>query len=1059
MIRRRGLASVLFAILRPGDAERARVKANALSLTIAFWTREIPLGKIDTAKLKVGRFWSSVRIRHSSGEVAVSGLSRADAKALATVIDAARVDWWRKALTARIETLRSIHQRVAQLAEPQEYLARSVFSDLVREAREFSDEFASLWPDALPTAPELRMLKTIRDFAKDPDAFRSRANKAFVEQELWRKALTARIETLRSIHQRVAQLAEPQEYLARSVVRDLEREAKKFSDEFAFLRPNALSTAPELRMLKTIRDFAKDPDTLRSRANKAFVEQELRRSRTFLDRVEVHPLTDEQRRAVVVNEDRNMVIAPAGSGKTSVIVAKAGWLVHSGFRYSSELLLLAFGRDARSELEKRIRGRLGDDLANGMAVRTFHSLGMSIIGEAEGRLPALAREAEDGRALLELLKGIVADLLASQDSSAFLLKWFQSQFAPYRSEQECQNWGEYYDYIRRYDIRSLKGEKVKSYEECEIANFLFLKGVSYEYEADYEYVTATAEKRQYRPDFYLPEARIYIEHFGVDAEGRTAPFVDRNQYLEGMAWKRQQHKKYGTVLIETFTHERMSGKLTDKLSRTLVAHGVSLSPIPRDKIFSVLERQGRVVPFMRLLATFLHHYKGANLSIREVARRAGGLGDRQRVEAFLSVFQPVFERYQKTLADRGEIDFHDMINRATEHVEEGRYRSPFGYILVDEFQDISPARARLLTALLDQSPATRLFVVGDDWQAIYRFSGSDIAVMREFSKRFGASERVVLEKTFRCSQPIATVATRFVLANPAQIPKKVRSVHQAVGPCVHVGLSGVQGLSLLGEAIGRIAADAAKIRGPSSVLLLGRYKHIRPAYLSTLAKQHPRLRISYMTVHGSKGLEADYVVVLGMRSGRYGFPAEISDDPLLGLVLAAAEKHPNAEERRLFYVAMTRARRQVFVLAEGGPPSPFVMELIDGNYDIGVFGRLPEKDVPCPRCVKGHLLRRQNVRNNGAFYGCSNWPYCDHRQPPCPVCGRGLPVKADCGFRCRDCGQPVEACPACGGWLQTRMGRYGRFLGCSTWPACNYTRDLAQRQRAPARPPSPFPRR
>ena len=954
MTRRRGLASFLFAIIRPSDADAATVAPNSLRLSIAFWTREIPLGEIDAAELTLGRFWSSLRIRHVSGEVAVSGLSRADATALAAALEDARVDWWRKALAAQIATVRSVHERIAQLAEPQGYVTRSAFGDLGRDAQDVARDFVSHWPDAL-------------------------------------------------------------------------------------------SKAPEVRMLNSIREFVIDPHTLRSKANKTFVKNELSRSRAFFDRVEAHPLTDEQRRAVVVDEDRNMVVAAAGSGKTSVIVAKAGWLVHRGYRRPSELLLLAFARNARDELKDRIRERLGDEVAHGVTVRTFHSLGMSIIGKAEGRRPALAREAEDRRALLNLVKGFVGELLADRNLSKILRKWFQSQFAPYRSEHQCRNWGEYWEYLQRHDIRSLKGEKVKSMEECEIANFLYLRGVPYEYEAAYEYDTATAEKRQYQPDFHLPEAGIYIEHFGVDAQGRTAPFVDQQRYFEEMEWKRGTHEKYGTVLIETFSHEFRSGKLTGNLTRKLSAQGVSLSPIPSEDVFAVLERAGRVEPFIRLVATFLEQYKCAQRSLRDIARPPGSFGGRQRAAAFLDVFRPILERYQRTLADRGEIDFHDMIDRATEHVEAGRYRSPFGYILVDEFQDISPARARLLKALLDQSPNCRLFVVGDDWQAIYRFGGSDIAVMREFSERFGNGERMPLETTFRCSQSIAEVATRFVLANPAQIRKQVRSARQVDGPCVHVGLSGAQDLSLLSAALGRIASDAAGYEGQSSVLLLGRYKHLQPRNLPGLAKQYPRLQLSYVTVHGSKGLEADYVVVLGLCSGRYGFPTEIAVDPLLDLVLSAPERHPNAEERRLFYVALTRARRHVFVLAEGGPPSLFVQELIDGDYDVEVFGRLPEKDVPCPACVNGHLVRRENARNKGTFYGCSNRPYCGYTQPPCPVCGRGIPVEADNAFRCRDCGQAIEACPDCGGWLQTRTGRYGRFLGCSNWPACDYTRGLAQR--------------
>ena len=314
------------------------------------------------------------------------------------------------------------------------------------------------------------------------------------------------------------------------------------------------------------------------------------------------------------------------------------------------------------------------------------------------------------------------------------------------------------------------------------------------------------------------------------------------------------------------------------------------------------------------------------------------------------------------------------------------------YILVDEFQDISPGRARLLQALLDRSPGAQLFAVGDDWQAIYRFGGSDIAVMREFGDRFGDFERVDLETTFRCSERIAAVATDFVLRNPAQIRKTVRATRKSDGPAVHVGLPGDDGLSLLKEALDRIAEDAGRHDGTSEVLLLGRYRHLQPLNLGSLAKQYPGLRFTYMTVHRAKGLEADYAVVLGLCAGKFGFPVEIADDPLLDLVMAAPEGHPNAEERRLLYVALTRARRQVFLLAEGGSPSTFVTELIDGGYDVSVFGRPPEGDVACPQCKEGRLERRENARDGNVFYGCSNWPWCEHTGRPCPKCGTGLLV-------------------------------------------------------------------
>ena len=508
-----------------------------------------------------------------------------------------------------------------------------------------------------------------------------------------------------------------------------------------------------------------------------------------------------------------------------------------------------------------------------------------------------------------------------------------------------------------------------------------------------------------------------------------------------MEWKRGVHAEHGTVLIETFSHEKAAGRLLRNLEKKLTAHGVTLSPIPSKDVFAALNREQRVDPFTRLVATFLQHFKGSRLSIADIAERAGTQWRRTRAQAFLAVFRPIFKRYQETLVASGEIDFHDMINRATELVETGRYRSPFGYILVDEFQDISPARARLLKALLESSPGSQLFGVGDDWQAIYRFGGSDIAVMREFGDHFGAFERIDLATTFRCADRIAAVATDFVLRNPAQIRKTVRTTRKADRPAVHVGLPGEQELSLLKEALDRIAEDARRHDGASDVLLLGRYNYLKPRNLNALPKQYPGLRFTWMTVHRSKGLEADYAVVLGLCSGKYGFPAEIADDPLLDLVLAAPEAHPNAEERRLLYVAVTRARRQVFLLADGGPPSEFVTELIVGGYDIEVFGRPPESDVACPRCAGGRV-RRKNSRSGSVFYGCSNFPLCEYTTSPCPRCGSGLPVRSGDAYRCRDCDGSIEACPFGDGWLKERTGPYGRFLGCSNFPGCDYTRNL-----------------
>ena len=322
----------------------------------------------------------------------------------------------------------------------------------------------------------------------------------------WLRTLTANIESLRSVYNCLEQFIDPSRYITHSIFTNLERDARDVVDRFPSQWPDSLSGNEEICMLQAAQDFLINPKGRRAKANDTFVVNELARSKELFDRIESRPLTDEQRRAVVIDEDRNLVVAAAGSGKTSVIVAKAGWLIRKQYRRPSELLLLAFAKDAQKEMEDRVRKRLGNTVGVQISVRTFHSLGIAIIGEVERRRPALSRVAEDEKALFALLKSIIANLVANLKFSKIMLRWFQEFFAPYRSEHDFKTQGEYWNYIRTNEIRSLQGEKVKSFEECVIANFLYLNGVTYKYESPYEHETATPEKRQYHPDFYLLDA-------------------------------------------------------------------------------------------------------------------------------------------------------------------------------------------------------------------------------------------------------------------------------------------------------------------------------------------------------------------------------------------------------------------------------------------------------------------------------------------------------------------------------------------------------------------------
>jgi len=884
----------------------------------------------------------------------------------------------------------------------------------------------------------------------------------FVETatEAWRQFILAQFneaaEELQALAKVVERLRQPRRYPSACLLEPFFKRVEAITSWLPTTIPEEAIPEPQRQMLKAVVGFKRAPEGTRNEAIKKFIDGELREVKDFFDTIESNPLTPEQRLAVVTDEDATLVLAGAGSGKTSVIVAKAAYLIQRSIRQPEEILLLAFGKDAAEEMATRIEQRSGS-LVDAL---TFHALGYGIIRELEGHAPALAPHASDDAQLRTLLRDILLNEIATQKHLyALLLKWFAEIYVPYKSEWDFKTKDEYYHYVEAHELRTLKGEIVRSFEESEIANWLFLNGIAYEYEPVYEHELPENDRRVYTPDFRLTESGVYIEHFGVrkargpDGATRltTAPYVDRESYLEGMEWKRTVHRDHGTTLIETYSYERVEGGLTEALAEKLAPY-VSLNPMPSEQVFETLAEMGQVDAFTQTFGTFLRHFKSTGSTIEQCRKRAKASSDPARGIAFLEIFAPTFEAYQHRLGER--IDFEDMIVRATEHVQAGRFRSPYRHLLIDEFQDISVGRARLLLALKAQHPDVRIFAVGDDWQSIYRFSGSDIHLMRDFGREFGGTladstgihRTVDLGRTFRSVDKIASPARRFVLKNPSQIKKQVIAAGAADAPAIKVSYySRGQAGTALRAALGAIQESAPSDR-KTSVLLLGRYHFVRPDDIVERSSSYPSLSIRFMSVHGSKGLEADHVVILRANSGHMGFPSEIVDDPLLDLVLPEPERFDHAEERRLFYVALTRARKSVTILADSEKPSVFVEELVDGDeYQTVESGKPEVAQHRCGACG-GRMLAKTSM-NGGMRFECEHRFLCGETLRPCNACGSDLPVQdsADPQSLICSCGARFPVCPECkDGWLVERKGRYGRFLGCVRYPSCGGSKRLSQ---------------
>ena len=309
---------------------------------------------------------------------------------------------------------------------------------------------------------------------------------------------------------------------------------KKFNSRI----PKLLTSSSEASKISKIREFVNERQDDRNEINEDYISNEINNQAKLFNTIEKNPLTDEQRRSVVIDEDANLVIASAGSGKTSVIVAKTAWLINKKLRKPKDILLLAFARDAKIEMSERLAERIEHPDIEDVNVHTFHSIGLEIIAQATGNKPSLSKLADDELALLNFIKLTIGAKLEDETYKNVITKWFSEFFAPYASQFDFDNLGQYWEYLDKNNIRSLKGEKLKSFEECEIANFLYLSGINYVYESDYEHKTSNVRRRQYKPDFYLPDYNIYLEHLGLRGFGRTAPYVNRKEYLQALRWKR-----------------------------------------------------------------------------------------------------------------------------------------------------------------------------------------------------------------------------------------------------------------------------------------------------------------------------------------------------------------------------------------------------------------------------------------------------------------------------------------------------------------------------------------
>ena len=703
----------------------------------------------------------------------------------------------------------------------------------------------------------------------------------------------------------------------------------------------AFHIQPSEAISKFARDFG-NIHALVKKHNEEIVQNILDTHKVFFDHCLKYPLDKQQRRSIVSEEDNCLVVSSAGSGKTSSIVGKVKYLTEVKGIAPHKILLISYTNKAAAELTERMA-------TNGLKGYTFHKLAIDIIGRATGTKPSICDNTDS------LFVDIYHTLLGNKDFKNSIVEYFidyQSNEADWeqRKNERREKLSEQKNVQLKAMFPDMDGRTiyVRSEQEQKICFVLSSLGVRFRYEEAYEHQLADEMHSQYRPDFsiYFKQngvtKRIYLEHFGIDEHGlvpawfakdKNITYEEANQkYNDGITWKKAAHEKFGTQLLVTSSADFHYSDIRDKLRKLLDDAGVPIQEKTDEELYDLVLPKGskQEKAFIRLVATFVTLVKSNCKSVKEVLKQAKNAEDERSVFIIKNIFLPVYERYVSALRDNNQIDFTDAILQATEICRVSR---PVGYdyIIVDEFQDISVDRYNFLKVLREGNPPAKLYCVGDDWQSIYRFSGSDMALFNQFSEYFGATEINKIETTYRFGEPLVSLSSHFIQRNKSQIQKDIHSFSSEMKTELEFYSYDRHDYC---NTIGRLVAS---IPSDKSIFLLGRYS-FDDYYLSFMyqsIKEGNRFfyviggrKIEFLTVHKSKGLEADYVILLQCNKDTYGFPSLVSDDPVLNYVLTKSDQFPYGEERRLFYVAITRAKMKTLVLYDKRFPSVFVDEFL-----------------------------------------------------------------------------------------------------------------------------------
>lgn len=701
-------------------------------------------------------------------------------------------------------------------------------------------------------------------------------------------------------------------------------------------------------------------------------------------------LDHEQLCAVARPEDRLLITARAGSGKTRTLCAKAALSIHDEGLYPDQVMILAFNKAAASTVKKRLE--TSGQVINYCNARTFHSLAYQLVKPRKKLLFDAGGEP------------------SKRDQSRFAQRMMQRILNPafkeamvdfFRQElEQIQDLGrdlppnEYMIFRRSLELVTLDGKRVKSNGEKYIADFLFEHGIEYRYERPWAWKADFLDGSVYKPDFSIVHGGYdyILEHWAIEPDNPAARLpshwtVTTNQYKAQITAKREFWRGHSMELLETHTGMLRQGRagFEEQLKKILVAQGIFCQRLPqREIVRRVFENDFAISRMAELFLQFIQRAKKRGWSVDHLAGVIAKNPDSPpRARLFHNLALRAYREYEAMLLEEGAMDFDDLLAQAADevatrgaslsiHLGDGKMLplKALRWILLDEYQDFSELYFRMLDSILKVNPGIRLVAVGDDWQAINAFAGADLKFFNQFSQFFPESSAIGVTTNYRSDSLVVNAGNR-LMAGKGPPAQRSRSAAGKIQVCnIHdVWIEFRAGDTYLQERVADSAfllkSSEGKRPSPSmeklakavklcaqkigetpdqKVMLLARSGAVyglelasfRQLLLTALEKtlQLPvkkmELLISAMTAHGSKGQEAHTVIILDATQRQ--FP-KVHPDNLLFRPFGVTPKAVLDEERRLFYVAMTRAEHRLIVLTEKGEQSPYLYALESNASD------------------------------------------------------------------------------------------------------------------------------